>query len=192
MDDWAREDRPPPESRYPKLADKTLVSVGEVSFPAIGGIKLPAHAHQAFRFDFGPQWKKRIITKQPPGVGKAFPVLVPQVDQDGNDLRGVRLPQVEVPLAAYTGWNLRDPKTGMGNERVSFLGSWFPFPKTKADGEAAGDARRPIAERYQSREDYLEQFSEATKKLMNDRFLLEEDVDALVRRGGEEWDFVTK
>jgi hypothetical protein len=62
---------------------------------------------------------------------------VPQVDNDGNDLGGVRLPQLEVPLATYTGWNLRDPKIGMPDERVSFLGSFFPLPKTKADAEAA-------------------------------------------------------
>jgi hypothetical protein len=156
------------------------------------GVKLPERVHEALRFDFGPQWKKRIITKQPPGVGQRFPVLVPQVDADGNDLGGVRLPQLAVPLAAYTGWNLRDPTTGMASERVSFLGSWFPFPKTKADAEANGDPRVPIAERYQSREDFLKKFSDATNKLADDRFLLKEDVEAIVGRGGEEWDLVTK
>lgn len=192
MDDWVREAKAPPESRYPKLTDKTLVKREQVNFPRIRGVKLPERVHEALRFDFGPQWKKRIITKQPPGVGKPFPVLVPQVDPDGNDLGGVRLPQLEVPLAAYTGWNLRDPKTGMADERVSFLGSWFPLPKTKADAEAKGDPRVPIAERYGSREEFLTKFSEAANKLVDDRFLLKEDVDGLVRRGGEEWDFVTK
>lgn len=192
MDDWVRDGKAPPESRYPKLADKTLVKRDQVNFPKVRGVKLPAHVHEALRFEFGPQWKKRILTKQPPGVGKPFPVLVPQVDQDGNDLGGVRLPQVEVPLAAYTGWNLRDPKTGMAEERVSFLGSWFPLPKTKADAKASGDPRVPIAESYPSREEFLKKFSGAANKLVDDRFLLKEDTEALVRRGGEEWDFVTK
>ncbi len=66
-------------------------------------VRPPQRVHEALRLDFGPQWKKRVITKQPPGVGKAFPALVPQVDEDGNDLGGVRLPQPEVPLATYTG-----------------------------------------------------------------------------------------
>jgi hypothetical protein len=110
------------------------------------------------------------------------------VDKDGNDLGGVRLPQLEVPLATYTGWNLRDPKTGMAKERVSFLGSWLPLPKTK-NGD---DSRIPIAERYPSREEYLKKFAEAANKLVAERFLLGEDVDALVKRGGDEWDFVTK
>ena len=192
MDEWVRDGKAPPESRYPKLADKTLVTRGDLKFPGLRGVVLPERVHEALRFDFGPQWKKRIITKQPPGVGKPFPVFVPQVDGDGNDVGGVRLPQLDVPLAAYTGWNLRDPATGMANERVSFLGSWFPFPKTKADAEANGDPRRPIAERYQSREEFLTKFSAAANKLADDRFLLKEDVDALVQRGSEEWDLVTK
>ena len=192
MDDWVRNSQAPPESRYPKLAEKTLVKRDEVKFPKLRGVTLPERVHEALRLDFGPQWKNRIITKQPPGVGKPFPVFVPQVDQDGNDLGGVRLPQLDVPLATYTGWNLRDPKTGMAGERVSFLGSWFPLPKTKADAEANGDPRVPLTERYQSREDYLQKFSEAANKLADERFLLKEDVDALVLRGSEEWDLVTK
>jgi hypothetical protein len=192
MDDWVREGKTPPESRYPRLADQTLVKRDQVNSPRIRGVKLPERVHEALRFDFGPQWKKRIITKQPPGLGKPFPVFVPQVDQDGNDLAGVRLPQLEAPLATYTGWNLRDPTTGMAGERVSFLGSWFPFPKTKADAAAPGDRRLSITERYQSREEYLEKFSAAARKLKADRFLLSEDVDALVKRGGEEWDVSMK
>lgn len=188
MDDWVRNDTAPPESRYPKLADKALVRREELKFPQIANVQVPERVHQALRLDFGPQWKKRIITRQPPGAGKPFPVFVPQVDKDGNDLGGVRLPQLEVPLATYTGWNLRDPKTGMPNERVSFIGSWLPFPKTKADG----DTRVPISERYTDREDYLNKFSAAANKLADEHFILREDLEALVRRGGEEWDYITK
>ncbi len=152
---------------------------------------MPERVHQAFHLDFGPQWKNRIITKQPPGVGKPFPVFVPQVDKNGNDLGGVRLPELEVPVATYTGWNLRDPKTGMPGERVSFIGSDLPFPKTKSDAASTGDPRTPIAERYPSRDEYLEKFRKSADKLAADRFLLPEDIDALVKRGGKEWDWVT-
>jgi hypothetical protein len=192
MDDWVREGKPPPDSRYPKLADKTLVRREELKFPALPGISVPERVHQALRLDFGPQWKNRIITKQPPTVGKPFPVFVPQVDVDGVDLGGVRLPELQVPLATYTGWNLRDPKSGMPKERVSFLGSFFPLPKAKSDAEAAHDPRQPVAERYPSRDDYLQKFSAAARKLSGDRFLLSEDVEALVKRGGDEWDFAMK
>ena len=192
MDDWVRDEKAPPESRYPTIADRTLVRRDAVKFPALRGVKVPERVHEALRLDFGPQWKKRIITKQPPGVGKAFPALVPQVDEDGNDLGGVRLPQLEVPLATYTGWNLRDAKIGMPGERVSFLGSFFPLPKTKVEADASGDPRTSIAERYTSREDYLAKFRDSANKLADDRYLLREDVDALVARGGEEWDYVTR
>ena len=188
MDDWVRENQPPPESRYPKLADKTLVRREELQFPVLPGVTVPERVHQALRLDFGPQWKNRIITKQPPGVGRPFPVFVPQVDAEGNDLGGVRLPELDVPLGSYTGWNLRDPKSGMSKERVSFLGSFFPLPKTKSEA----DPRRAIGERYQSREDYLQKFSEAAKKLAGDRFLLSEDVEPLVKRAGNEWDFIAR
>jgi hypothetical protein len=188
MDEWVGDGKAPPESRYPKLADKTLVRREEVKFPKIPGVTPPERVHQALRLDFGPEWKKRIITKQPPGIGRPFPVFVPQVDKDGNDLGGVRLPELEVPLATYTGWNLRDPKTGMPKERVSFLGSWLPLPKAKS----ADDSRTPIADRYPSREDYLKKFTDAASKLVAERFLLKDDADSLVKRGGDEWDFVTK
>jgi hypothetical protein len=80
----------------------------------------------------------------------------------------------------------------MPNERVSFLGSFFPLPKTKADAEAAGDPRQSIEERYPSREEYLRKFEEAAAELAAEGFLLEEDVAALVARGGEEWNYVTR
>src|SRR5436190_3259212 len=190
MDDWVRDGKLPPESRYPRLSDKTLVRRQDLKFPAISGVAVPERVHEALRLDFGPLWKNRIITKQPPGVGKSFPVFVPQVDADGNDLGGIRLPELDVPLATYTGWNLREPKSGMPTERVSFLGSFFPLPKTNSD--AAHDPRKSIADRYQSRGDYLQKFYAAAKKLAADRFLLQDDIQTLIKRGADEWDFVTK
>nr|MBA2269602.1 hypothetical protein [Chthoniobacterales bacterium] len=205
MDDWVREEKAPPESRYPKIADGTLVRREALKWPEIpkGSTSTitsrstivatpPTRVHEALRLDFGPQWKNRILTKQPPGVGKPFPALVPQVNDDGNEIAGVRLPQLEVPLATYTGWNLRDLQIGMPNERVSFLGSFFPLPKTKTDAEAAGDPREPISERYLSREEYLRKFEKAAAELVAAGYLLEEDINALVTRGGEEWDYVMK
>jgi hypothetical protein len=190
MDDWVRDGKAPPASRYPKLADKTLVTRDAVQFPKIPRQHLPEQVHEAFHLDFGPQWKNRIITKQPPGVGVPFPVFVPQVDENGNDLGGVRLPELEVPLATYTGWNLRDPRIGFPNERASFLGSDIPFPKIKST--ANGDPRKPINELYASRNEYLEQFRAAAEHLASERFLLPEDIAALVRCGGEEWDWATR
>jgi hypothetical protein len=80
----------------------------------------------------------------------------------------------------------------MAKERVSFLGSFFPLPKTKSDADAAHDSRKPIADRYESRDDYLQKFSVAAKKLADDRVLLPDDIDSLTKRGADEWDLVTK
>ena len=74
---------------------------------------------------------------------------------DGNDLGGVRLPELQVPLATYTGWNLRDPGIGAPSQRLSFLGSFIPLPRTAEERKKTGDPRVSIAERYSSREEYL-------------------------------------
>ena len=192
MEEWVKDNRNPPPSHFPIVADKSLVPRDQVKFPKIPGVTLPPRVHEAFRFDFGPDWKHRVISKQPPGVEKPFPTLVPQVDEDGNDVGGVMLPQLSVPLATYTGWNLRDPKTGMPEERISFLGSYFPLPKTKADAARTADSRKSIEERYESRDEYLYKFNGAMNVLVNKRFLLSEDREALQTRAMEEWDYVTK
>jgi len=140
---------------------------------------------------FGSAWPQAIST-QPPKVGKPFPVLVPLVDADGNERDGVRLPQIAVPLATYTGWNLRDPSIGAPTERVSFEGSYIAFAKTASERAAANDPRKSIAERYASREDYLRRYSAAIDDLVKQRWLLEEDRAVLMRRGEQEWDAAMK
>jgi alpha/beta hydrolase family protein len=127
------------------------------------------------------------INVEPPQVGAPFGVLVPQSDPDGNDLGGVRLPELQVPLATYTGWNLRDPSIGAPEQRVSFLGSWIPLAKTAEERKKSGDPRPSIAERYTSREEYMSKFEQAAKKLIEQRFLLQADLPAILERGKVEW-----
>jgi hypothetical protein len=146
----------------------------------------------AYRLDFGPEWKQGIIAKQPPVVGNPFSVLVPQVDLDGNELAGVHLPEISVPLATYTGWNLRDPSIGAPEQRLPFEGSFFPFPKDSVARAKSGDPRKSIAERYASREVYLERFTQATDDLIRQRWIIPEDRAALLKRGAEEWDFLSR
>ena len=161
MDAWVRSDTLPPASNYPKIADGNLVTLEKYAWPAIPGVNRPHEASQAYRLDFGPNWQQGILSIQPPKVGPAFPVLVPQVDADGNERDGVRLPEITVPLATYTGWNLRDPSIGAPDQRVSFEASYIPFPRTAAERQKMGDPRKSIAERYASREGYLAQYKKA-------------------------------
>src|SRR6478609_5996285 len=187
MDQWVKDGEQPPASTYPKIADKTLVPLTQWTFPKISGVNTPHEVSLAYGLDFGPQWKQGFITIEPARVGNPFGVLVPQSDADGNDLGGVRLPELQVPLATYTGWNLRDPSIGAPEQRVSFLGSWIPLAKTAEERKKSGDPRLSIAERYKSQEEYMSRFEQAAKKLIEQRFLLQEDLPAILERGKLEW-----
>ncbi|MDE3201333.1 MAG: hypothetical protein KGN79_10485 [Acidobacteriota bacterium] len=192
MDAWVRKGTLPPPSAYPHIADGTLVPLKRWKFPTIPGLNKPYEANAGERLDFGPDWPAGILTLQPPRRGKDFPVLVPQTDADGNEMDGVRLPEITVPLATYTGWNLRDPSIGAPRERVSFEGSFLPFAHTKAERERSGDPRLSIAERYNSRTEYLEKFDAAVDALVKERWILPEDKAALEQRGQQEWDVLTQ
>jgi hypothetical protein len=190
MDQWVKDGTPPPPSTHPKIADATLVPLNKWNFPKIPAVNKPHEVSLAYHLDFGSQWKEGIVSMEPPKVAKPFPVLVPQSDADGNDLGGVSLPELQVPLATYTGWNLRDPSIGAGDLRLSFYGSFIPFAKTAAEREKSGDPRLSVAERYASREQYLGKFAEAAMNLIHERFLLREDLPAMIERGEREWNEV--
>ena len=192
MDAWVGKGTLPPVSRYPRIADGTLVPFKLYAPPRIPGVTEPHEASEAFRLDYGPGWQdKRILTLQPPKVGAAFPVMVPQVDLDGNETDGVRLPELTVPLATYTAWNLRDPSIGAPDQRVAFEASYLPFPRTPADREKTRDPRKSIAERYRSRFDYLTRYSAALDALVKEKWVLEEDRVPMMQRAEEEWNLAT-
>jgi acetyl esterase/lipase len=193
MQDWVTGRGEPPPSRYPRLDEGTLVHFATVKakFPALPGVDTPRDVHLAHRMDYGPEWREKgIVSEHPPRVGAPFPVFVPDVDADGNDRGGVRIPQIEVPVATYTPWNLRDPEIGAPTERVSFLGSYFPFAKTKAEREESGDPRPALEERYGSFEEYVGRYAAAAMELVESGFLLPEDLGDAIARGREEWRYV--
>ena len=192
MDAWVRSNVLPPESSYPKISDGTLVPLRDYAFPSIPGVNKPHEANEADRLDFGPNWREGILSIQPPNVGQPFPVLVPQVNADGNEHDGVCLPEITVPLATYAAWNLRDPSIGAPDQRVAFEASYLPFPKTVADRQKTGDPRKSIAERYSGREEYLTRYSNALDELIKRRWILPEDRAASLHRGEQEWDEATK
>jgi hypothetical protein len=193
LDRWARDNTPPPPSRYPRLGDNTLVRPDAVAFPKIPSINFTRAIHEAYRVDYGPQFKSHgVATLEPPKVGKAFVMYIPQVDRDGIDLGGIRLPEVAAPLATYTGWNLRDAKTGAADQLVDFAGSFIPFARTKAERERTNDPRLSIEERYGDRAHYLEQIKQAVMELIKGGYLLADDLPALVNRATQYWDELMK
>jgi hypothetical protein len=117
-----------------------------------------------------------------------LPLLVPAVDQDGNERAGIRLPEIAVPLATYTGWNLRKPEIGAPGELVPLLGSTIAFPATRAARDAAKDPRRSIEERYPSRDEYLARVEQALDALVLKGYLIYDDGPRILQRAGDQWD----
>ena len=112
------------------------------------------------------------------------------MNDDGNEIAGVVLPEVAVPLATHTGWNLRHADIGGIDQLLVFAGATLPFAKTAAERAARRDPRPSIAERYSSRSDYLARVRDAAQALVKDGYLLEEDVEtsmAFARRLCEAW-----
>ncbi|MCX7818706.1 MAG: alpha/beta hydrolase domain-containing protein [Kiritimatiellae bacterium] len=179
LDEWVSRGVEPPASRYPRLADRTLITVEEFrrQFPRIPGVDLPAAAYEPRRLDFGPRFfTEGIADRIPPHVGPAWPVRVPAVDADGNEVGGVRLPDVEVPLGTYAGWNLRAPAHGVEGQLASSEGMFVGFASTPEERQARGDPRPSIRERYPTRELYLARIALAALQLRAERLLLDEDL----------------
>jgi hypothetical protein len=192
MDAWVRNGTLPPASSYPKISNGTLVPLGKLAFPVIPRVTRPREANAAYRLDYGPKVAQGILQTQPPKVAAAFPVLVPQVNEDGNELDGVRLPELTVPLATYTGWSLRDPSIGAPDQRCAFVGSYVAFARTAEERKKLSDPRKSIAERYAGREDYLARFTQALDELVAARWILPEDRAAMLQLGEREWVEATK
>ena len=191
MNRWITDGTPPPDSRYPRIADGTLVAPGKLAFPKIPGITVPKEPHLAYRADYGPEFStKGVVTQEPPRIGKAFPILVPQVDADGNELAGVRVPELAMPVATYTGWNLFNERSGPTDVVSSMQGSFIPFARTKTDREQGGDPRQSVGERYQGRAQFLERITQAATALVKEGYLLSTDVPRIVDQAGTRWDLV--
>jgi len=166
LDEWVTTGREPPASRYPKVADRTLVAPAQAStgFPSIPGVGYnpnPPHPVLAGLID--------------------YPALVPAVDADGNTRAGVRMPELQVPLATYTGWNLR--REGFGKDAFCIAtGSYIPFAATRKEREAKGDPRPSLQERYGSRVEYLRKLDQAIQPMLEARLLLPEDAPRIKQR----------
>jgi hypothetical protein len=193
LDEWVGRNVTPPPSQYARFSDGTLTLLATaIDWPSIPGTELPFFNHDAYRMDFGPNWARGVIDREPPGVGSAYGAHLPVLDPDGNEVAGVRMPEIAVPLASQTGWNFRHPDIGAPDELAGRIGSYFPFPRTRAEREAAGDSRLSIEERYRGKEDYLQKIAAAAADLVKSRFLLAEDVPDVMSRAARHYDWVTR
>ncbi|HEY3243808.1 MAG TPA: alpha/beta hydrolase domain-containing protein, partial [Phycisphaerae bacterium] len=191
LDEWSTQGILPPASHVPRLSDGTLVPPlpqSALGFPSIPGVTYTGLKTTRYLLNYGPGYYDGgpaggIPTINPPVItppyednpanGPIYPSFVPRTDSDGNDIAGVRLPDVTVPLATYTGWALRSGP--QANDGCESSGQYIPFAKTQADRLASGDPRPSIEERYPSFGDYYSAVIRAIDGLVKDRLMLCED-----------------
>jgi hypothetical protein len=188
MDQWASGVRQPPRSRYPRIADGTLIDLAKFrrQFPKIPNVRLPESYYAPLRLDLGPRWlTEGIADIVPPKAGPPYRTLVPAVDSDGNEVAGIRLPDVATPLGTYTGWNLRAAEYGAENVLAGLHGSYLAFARTAEERSKSGDPRPSVRERYPSRKAYLARVSMATLQLRREGYLLEDDCREMFKIAAE-------
>jgi hypothetical protein len=190
LDRWVTTGQEPPPSCHPRLDDGTAVPPERTAavFQTISEVQFPVHLRSIARLDFGTGTDEGLTTVLPPRVGKPYPNLVAAVDADGNERAGIRLPDLSVPLATYTGWNVRHPDIGGPGQTLGLLGSTIPFPATPAEREASGDPRPSIEERYASKEDYLRRVQLAAEALVQQGYLLAEDLPTVTEQASQRYD----
>lgn len=191
MHAWLADGVEPPASRYPTLARRELVRRETVRFPKVPALPFPAYMPGVWRMDYGPEYAKtRVITTEPPELGRPYAVLVPEVNEDGNDVGGIAMPEIAVPLGTHTGWNASTFELSGLQYLAGLVGAFQPFARTRAERVQSGDARRSIEERYASRQDYLDRVRRAADGLVRERFILAGDIPGVVQRAGRTWDAI--
>lgn len=193
LDRWVSDGAEPPASAHPRLDDGTAITRAAVfdafeRLPRIGErLPDPARILRLRVVDTGP-WSNRGIVTHPVSEAERRPSYVSALDEDGNETGGIRLPDITAPLATHTGWNPRDPETGAPEQIMPMQGMSLFFARTSDERAAARDPRRSIAERYTSRDAYLEQVRDAARTLATEGYILEEDIDLCVSDAATRYD----
>jgi hypothetical protein len=172
LSEWVDGKAPPP-SQTPRLANNTLVAVEKLLFPAIPGV---AVARKVSEFGVLTDW-----TKPAMDMRKPYRPLVTNVDADGNETSGIRLPEIAVPLGTFAGWNLYKAPYVEG-ELCDRDGTYIPFAATRAEREARNDPRASLEERYGTQAAYVRKVEDAAQKLVAERLLLKEDAERLIAK----------
>ncbi len=174
LEEWVTKGTVPPPSRVPRVADGTAVPADRVKMPTVPGFAVPPGANRI---------TQPVDWVDPPARNDyIYGVLVCAVDADGNEVAGLRLPPIAVPLGTYTGWNIYRAQP---DELADRDGSFIAFARTKKEREAAGDPRSSLEERYSSRAAYTARIEAAAAALVAERLLLPDDAAAYVKAAAE-------
>lgn len=193
LDAWVTLDRAPPPSRYPHISDGTLVAAEtyQSTFPDAAFMRTPIGPLRPPRLDHGPRFASDGIADQvPPEQGEPYKTLVLSPNEDGQDMAGIRLPDLKVPLGTYTGWNPQNAETGAPARLGRWFGSFIPYARTVPERQARNDPRAAITERYISKDEYVSAFAEATLSLAGDELILGFDINPMIERAGLFYDAV--
>jgi Alpha/beta hydrolase domain len=195
MDAWVTTGALPPASAVPRFSDGTMVPPlpqSGMGFPTIPGVQYTGLKTTRYRWNYGPTFDQGIMTINPPvwtspffdnaSNAPIYPTFVPKTDSDGNDIPGIRILDVRVPLATFTGWSLRAVAND-GPDGCEGSGQMIPFAKTAADRAASGDPRLSVGERYGSFSGYYYKRLNAVNDMLSQGLLLPEDAFAEFTRG---------
>jgi hypothetical protein len=169
LEEWVTKGTAPPRSQVPRIADGTAVMAETIKMPAVPGFAVAPGANQIVP---PVDW-----VDPPVRIDNVYGSRVCAVDADGNEIAGIRLPPIAVPLGTYTGWNVYRAQP---SELADRDGSLIPFARTRAEREAARDPRPSLEERYGSREAYVAKVKAAAEALVAERLLLPADAAAYV------------
>jgi hypothetical protein len=168
MDDWLIGVAEPPPSRWPSVAKGELAvpaSRDAVGFPDFRGMPYSGAANPVVLTDYD-------AVPPRPDRSRAWRVLVPTTDSDGNDRAGVHLPEFAAPQGAYLGWNPR--KAGYAEGQLSFVfGAFVPFATTAEARAADNDPRLSLRERYRNGEARQQRLEAARRHLRAERLYLD-------------------
>jgi hypothetical protein len=179
--DWTGKGRPPADSRYPlSNANLAPLDAKAMGFPDLApmGIEFPTRKNELAVVD------PRTVPFAP-DVALRYATLLPRTNSDGHDLAAVLMPDVAVPLATYSGWNVRRAGYAEG-ELCGLNGIQIPFAKDEAERKAKRDPRLSIVERYSTQSAYVEQVTAAANRLQAERFLLAEDAQRFIEAAKRE------
>ncbi len=182
LDVWVKNGTLPPASVYPRISDGTLVGwqEKESGWPKLPGVQYPQVIQQPAFLYRGPWWEsQRIATLEPPEIKESYAVRIPAIGPDGNERGTLNLPAITVPVGTHASWNLRDSSVGAPGELLTLQGGYIPFAKTREERAASNDPRPALAEMYSGFSDYEAKYLAAAEKLIQQRYLLTEDLPRL-------------
>ena len=189
LENWIVKGTPPPPSQYPTITAGTLVAPSQIGMPDLSALNVPSGA-AATPTAVGLTSRALVNPLALTDYGNAVPVVdasrgyeirVPRVDANGNEIAGIRMPELAVPVATYAGWNLRAPGHAKG-ESCSTSGAAIPFAVNPAT-RSPKDTRATLAQLYRGRADYQARFGAAADALVARGYLTSLDAANVYKKG---------